>query len=165
MVDLWLARIRFDLDAELEGYLLGIAAGRYAYIPTKLSQGWDQTKIIEQIQKEFGLDYSFLLEDPVDSIGNRRNAYRTLYVIYHEYEKMVWDKMQQVVVAHQGLAKIEMQRSARADSEENIERTRMRALKVRIAALINQEACYSSTAKCRQPCFKSELRILLPPEC
>jgi hypothetical protein len=135
IVSVWNGREVRGLLLHLYGYLFGYTTGRGIIFFADLSEGWNQAEIVQRLQADFNLDYSFLIKYKA-SIEDCRTIYRNVYKSQKDSDEQDLARLKSMTGAYLGWTEKERRRMSSPDDSKTLAKVKRRALVARNMKII-----------------------------
>lgn len=138
VIGLWVSIRRRHIQWWLYQFLAGYVSAPQIRRPARLSEYWTEEDICKRMLTEFDLDYTFLLDEPRESLERLRRIYGETYDSFTSLNEKGVAVIQKALDAHDGRMRVEIKRRAKKKhaGHEESETIRGYALRTRIYSAI-----------------------------
>jgi len=132
-------QMRLPISIQLR--VLLIALNDSNRVAREMNDNWTVADIVQRLRDDFGVDYSFLIDQEAD-IGRARECYQGQLEIHREFENKGLASLANIICTHTGLSKeAEEKYFEPRDTAEN-ENTRVRARRINLIYRASNIAYY-----------------------
>lgn len=138
VIGLWVSIRRRRIHWWLCQFLAGYVSAPQIHKPVRLSEYWTEEDICKHMLTEFDLDYTFLLEEPKESLERLRRIYNETCDSFISLNEKGVAVIQKALDAHDGRMRVEIKRRVKKKhtGHEESEIIRRYALRTRIYSAI-----------------------------